>query len=125
MTFTSNPIVTLTPATVGMAFRTTNCRIIAEGYGVTIDVVRDLLDTLAPTCAGDGNGYWLCDVPGGCVGCRELATAIDDADQLAEWKEAKRLHHLAGHAAITARQAHLNHLAEKASGIDYFGADTE
>jgi hypothetical protein len=42
-------------------------------------------DTTTP-CAGEGNGYWLCDVVGGCAGCRELAAAIDDTDQLADWK---------------------------------------
>ena len=32
-----------------------------------------------------GNGYWTCDVVGGCQGCRFLARGLDDKDQLKEW----------------------------------------
>lgn len=32
-----------------------------------------------------GEGYWTCDVLGGCPGCRELARSLDDLDQIAEW----------------------------------------
>lgn len=34
-----------------------------------------------------GDGYWTCDVPGGCTDCRRLARAIDDKYQLAIWRE--------------------------------------
>lgn len=33
--------------------------------------------------ARTGEGYWTCDVPGGCVDCRALAAEIDDRD--VEW----------------------------------------
>ena len=37
-------------------------------------------------CAGVGNGYWYCDLPGGCPDCRALATEAGDGAQLAAWK---------------------------------------
>lgn len=42
------------------------------------------------TCAGVGNGYWYCDVPGGCRGCRHLARDIEDWDQVLEWNEERK-----------------------------------
>lgn len=35
--------------------------------------------------ARTGEGYWTCDVPGGCGDCRHLAVALPDPDQIAEW----------------------------------------
>lgn len=35
--------------------------------------------------ARTGEGYWTCDVPGGCSDCRALAREIDDTDQIAQW----------------------------------------
>jgi hypothetical protein len=32
-----------------------------------------------------GNGYWTCDVTGGCSGCRQIARDTEDFDQLREW----------------------------------------
>lgn len=34
-----------------------------------------------------GEGYWTCDTPGGCPGCREIAASAGDRDQLAEWAQ--------------------------------------
>lgn len=35
--------------------------------------------------ARTGEGYWTCDVPGGCADCRALAAEIDDTEQIAAW----------------------------------------
>lgn len=32
-----------------------------------------------------GNGYWVCDVLGGCRGCRDLALGAEDKEQLKAW----------------------------------------
>ena len=32
-----------------------------------------------------GQGYWTCDVPGGCSDCRSLAREINDTEQIATW----------------------------------------
>lgn len=40
--------------------------------------------------ARSGEGYWTCDVPGGCPDCRSLATEINDTAQLDAWKEQSR-----------------------------------
>lgn len=37
-----------------------------------------------------GNGYWTCDVVGGCRDCRLLARAIGDTETLDGWKDEKR-----------------------------------
>lgn len=34
-----------------------------------------------------GEGYWTCDVPGGCPGCRHLAMMIEDPAQFRAWDE--------------------------------------
>jgi hypothetical protein len=38
-------------------------------------------------CAGVGNGYFECDIPGGCPDCRRLAIDIDDDLQFDEWAD--------------------------------------
>lgn len=45
------------------------------------------MPTTTTTCAGDGTGYWNCDVPGGCADCRSLAREIEDTEQLSVWAE--------------------------------------
>ena len=35
--------------------------------------------------ARTGEGYWTCDVPGGCGDCRTLAVEIEDRAQIAAW----------------------------------------
>jgi hypothetical protein len=37
------------------------------------------------TCAGVGHGYFECDHPGGCKGCRQLAVDIYDSEQFEWW----------------------------------------
>lgn len=36
--------------------------------------------------ARTGEGYWTCDVPGGCPDCRRLAIELDDKATLDTWK---------------------------------------
>lgn len=54
------------------------------------------------SCAGAGEGYWRCDVAGGCADCRALARAAADDDQLEEWEaelELERRHQAEENAA--------------------------
>lgn len=41
----------------------------------------------SPNCAGVGNGYWECDIPGGCRDCKDLALEAGDFAQLFDWNE--------------------------------------
>lgn len=43
-------------------------------------------ETTTP-CAGEGVGYFNCDVPGGCDDCRHLAISIDDFEQFDAWAD--------------------------------------
>jgi hypothetical protein len=48
--------------------------------------MKKIIDGLTP-CAGEGHGYWHCDVVGGCAVCRLLATSINDYEQFDAWSD--------------------------------------
>lgn len=53
-----------------------------------VDATPSLTGAFGVTCthaARTGEGYWTCDVPGGCADCRDLASEIDDDEQINEW----------------------------------------
>jgi hypothetical protein len=43
------------------------------------------MDTTECHAARASEGYWTCDVPGGCSDCRALAREIDDTEQIVRW----------------------------------------
>lgn len=59
------------------------CTTVREGRGT--DEAR--LNTTKCHAAETGEGYWTCDVVGGCRGCRFLARDAEDFSVLAEWSE--------------------------------------